>query len=102
MAFYVLAVMNAGSVIGRVVPSFLADTLGRFNVLIPCAFFAGLSALVLWPFAKSLGIIMLFAVVYGFFSGAFNALIVPCIAQISQPDQIGTRMGMLYCLLSFP
>lgn len=102
MAFYVLAVMNAGSVFGRILPSFLADIFGRFNMIIPCAFCAGLSVLVVWPFSKTLCIMMLFAVIYGFFSGAFNALIIPCIAQISQPEQIGTRMGMLYSLLSFP
>ncbi|KAI0369431.1 MFS general substrate transporter [Pilatotrama ljubarskyi] len=101
-AFYVLSVMNAGGIIGRLAPSFMADALGRFNILVPCAFLAGLSMLVFWTFAHTLATIVLFAAVYGFFSGAFNALIIPCVAQISDMREIGTRIGVLYSIISFP
>ena len=100
--FYVLSVMNAGGILGRVAPSALSDSLGRFNILVPCAFLTGLSMLVFWPFATNLTAIMLFAAVYGFFSGAFNALIIPCIVQISDIREIGTRVGILYSIISFP
>lgn len=102
LAFYVLAVLNAGGILGRVVPSYLSDIFGRFNVLVPCAFLAGLSTLVFWVFADTLAPIMIYAVTYGFFSGAFNALIMPCIAQVSEIREIGTRIGMLYSIISFP
>ncbi|KAI0698102.1 MFS general substrate transporter [Cytidiella melzeri] len=101
-AFYVLSVLNAGGIIGRILPATLSDAFGRYNLLIPCAFLAGLSTLAIWSFADSLVTIMLYAAVYGFFSGAFNALIVPCIAQISDIREIGLRIGMLYSILSFP
>ncbi|KAI0350173.1 MFS general substrate transporter [Trametes cingulata] len=101
-AFYVLSVMNAGGIIGRLAPSFIADSLGRFNILVPCAFLAGFSMLVFWTFAHTLATIMLFAAIYGFFSGAFNALIIPCVVQISDMREIGTRIGVLYSIISFP
>ena len=101
-AFYVLAVLNAGGVVGRVAPSYLSDVFGRFNVLVPCAFLAGLATLVFWPFARSVAPVMLYAATYGFFSGAFNALIMPCIAQVSEIREIGSRIGMLYSIISFP
>ncbi|KAI0823271.1 MFS general substrate transporter [Trametes gibbosa] len=101
-AFYVLSVMNAGGILGRLAPAFLADVFGRFNIMIPCAFLAGLFTLVLWTFARSLVAIMVFAVVYGFFSGAFNALVIPCIVQISDVHEYGTRIGVLYSIVSFP
>ena len=101
-AFYVLDVLNAGGILGRIAPAYLSDAFGRFNVLIPSAFLAGLSTLVLWTFAKSLVAVMMYAAVYGFFSGAFNALIIPCIGQISHISEIGVRMGLLYSVLSFP
>ncbi|KAI0742553.1 MFS general substrate transporter [Daedaleopsis nitida] len=101
-AFYVLAVLNAGSVVGRVVPSHFADTFGRFALLVPCAFLAGLSTLVLWSAAHSLLPLLAYAALYGLFSGAFNALIVPCIAQISDIREIGMRIGLLYSIISFP
>ncbi|KAL7279566.1 hypothetical protein ACG7TL_005966 [Trametes sanguinea] len=101
-AFYVLSVMNAGGIVGRLVPAYLADAWGRFNILVPCAFLTGLSVLVFWTFAQSLVAIMLFAVVYGFFSGAFNALIIPCVVEISMVHEYGTRIGVLYSIISFP
>lgn len=102
MSFYVLAVMNAGGVFGRIAPAYLSDTVGRFNLLTPSAFFSGLSCLVFWMFTKSLVSLMLFAAAYGFFSGAFISVITPCVAQISDIRQIGTRIGMLYTIISFP
>ena len=102
MSFYVLAVMNAGGVLGRVAPAYISDSVGRFNLLIPSAFFSGLSCVVVWLFAKSLVSVMLFSSLYGFFSGAFISLVTPCVAQISEIGQMGARIGMLYSILSFP
>ncbi|KAI8986291.1 MFS general substrate transporter [Trametes punicea] len=101
-AFYVLSVMNAGGILGRLAPACLADALGRFNILVPCAFLTGLSVLLFWTFARTLTAVMLFAAVYGFFSGAFNALVIPCVVQISGVREYGTRIGVLYSIISFP
>ena len=102
MAFYVLAVMNAGGVLGRIAPAYLSDKVGRFNLLIPSAFLSGLSCLVFWFFAKSFVSVMLFSVVYGFLSGSFVSVVNPCVAQIFEMSQMGTRLGMLYSIISFP
>ena len=102
MAFYVLAVMNAGGVFGRIAPAYLSDSVGRFNLLTPSAFIAGLSCIVFWLFAKSVVTVMLLSAVYGFFSGSFVSLVTPCAAQISDNGQLGTRIGMLYSIISFP
>ncbi|KAI0694929.1 MFS general substrate transporter [Cerioporus squamosus] len=101
-AFYVLAVLNAGSVLGRIAPAHFADAFGRFALLVPCAALAGLSTLLLWPAAHSFVPLAAYAALYGLFSGAFNALIVPCIAQISDIREIGMRIGLLYSIISFP
>ena len=94
--------MNAGGVLGRVLPAYLSDAIGRFNLLVPCALLAGLSCLVLWTFAYSLPLVYVFATSYGFFSGAFISVINPCVAQISELHELGTRIGVLYTLISFP
>ncbi|KAI0370958.1 MFS general substrate transporter [Pilatotrama ljubarskyi] len=101
-AFYVLALLNLASVIGRIAPAHFADAFGRFALLVPCAFLAGLSSIVLWSTARSLAQLLAYAALYGLFSGAFNALIVPCIAQISDIREIGMRIGLLYSVISFP
>ncbi|OSD03768.1 MFS general substrate transporter [Trametes coccinea BRFM310] len=101
-AFYVLAMLNLASVFGRIAPAHFADAFGRFTLLVPCAFLAGASSLVLWSTARTLTQLMAYAALYGLSSGAFNALIVPCIAQISDIREIGMRIGLLYSIISFP
>ncbi|KAJ7222828.1 MFS general substrate transporter [Mycena haematopus] len=100
--FIVLAVMNAGGVIGRIAPAYLSDKIGRFNLLAPAAFLSGLLCVVFWIFSRSLVPLMLFAATYGFTSGAFISVITPCVAQISDIRQIGSRIGILYSIISFP
>ncbi|OJT02158.1 Riboflavin transporter MCH5 [Trametes pubescens] len=99
--FYIISAMNGGGILGRLLPPLLSDAVGKFNVMVPCALLMGLSAFVFWTFAKSLVAIILFAVVYGFFSGAFIAMLIPCVAQISQLNEIGTKIGLLYSIISF-
>ncbi|KAF8887445.1 major facilitator superfamily domain-containing protein [Gymnopilus junonius] len=109
-SFYVLAVMNAGGVLGRIALAYVSDTIGRFNLLTPAAFLSGLSCVTLWLFlAASTGSqgavlagVMVFAVAFGFFSGAYISLVNPCVAQISDIGIIGTRIGLLYSVISFP
>ena len=102
LSLYVLAVMNAGGVIGRIAPAYVSDCIGRFNLLIPAAFFSGLSCIVLWLGAQTITQILVFCALYGFFSGAFISLLNPCVAQISDMQEIGTRIGLLYTFISFP
>lgn len=101
-AFCVLSAMNAGGVIGRVAPAWLSDKIGRFNLLCPSAFLSGLSCLVFWMFGKDLIAITIFAVLFGLLSGAFISVVTPCVAQISDIQEIGTRIGALYTLISVP
>ncbi|EJF55723.1 MFS general substrate transporter [Dichomitus squalens LYAD-421 SS1] len=100
-SFYVLSALNGGGIVGRLAPPLLSDFVGRFNVMVPCAFLLGLSALVFWIFAKSLLVILLFAILYGFLSGGFIAMLIPCVAQLSDFNEIGTRIGVLYSIISF-
>ncbi|KZT22827.1 MFS general substrate transporter [Neolentinus lepideus HHB14362 ss-1] len=100
--FYLLSIMNAGGVLGRIAPAVLSDAIGRFNLLIPSALLSGVMCLGLWLCAQTRAEIIAFAFLYGFFSGAFISGINPCVAQISEMREVGTRMGMLYTLVSLP
>ena len=94
LAFYLLAILNAGSVFGRVVPNFVADKIGPLNMLVPCTVFSGILCLC-WIRVRDLVGAIVFCVLYGFFSGAFVSLIPAVIAKLT-PDlsNIGTWMGM--------
>ncbi|KAF8549744.1 MFS general substrate transporter [Imleria badia] len=101
-AFGVLSIMNAGGVFGRIAPAWLSDKLGRFNLLCPSAFLSGLACLVVWEMGRDPVSITVFAAVYGLFSGAFISVVTPCVAQISEVREMGTRIGVLYTLISVP
>jgi MFS family permease len=109
LSAYILAIMNVGGLIGRVVLSALSDRIGRFNILFTSALLSGLACLALWlptPFVSASGgriaLEVTFVLSFGFFSGGFIALINVCVAQISKTEEVGSRIGLLYCLVSFP
>ncbi|KAL2060368.1 hypothetical protein VTL71DRAFT_9763 [Oculimacula yallundae] len=94
LAGNLLAILNGASFFGRVIPGVLGDKLGRLNAL--CA--AGLSTGILVLCMQRLGSnasIIVFAVLYGFCSGAIISGMAVCLAQITpDPREIGTYMGM--------
>ncbi|MCJ1227510.1 hypothetical protein MMC12_004166 [Toensbergia leucococca] len=94
LAFYLLAIVNAASAFGRILPNFLADKLGALNMLLPCTFASGLLCLC-WITIKDVPGIIIFCILYGFFSGAFVSLIPAVVAKLT-PDMavVGTWMGM--------
>ncbi|KAJ7718362.1 major facilitator superfamily domain-containing protein [Mycena maculata] len=100
LAFYVLAIMNAGSVGGRILPNFIADRVGPYNTIIPClATSAGLtfSIFALQSFAS----VVIFGILYGFWSGSYVSLIPTLIVQsASHCGEHGTRMGVAFTLVS--
>jgi hypothetical protein len=101
VAFDVIAVMNAGSVVGRPIPGLLADLLGCYNLAVPSLLVAGLLVLAVWLTSHSLAALMCFAAFYGMFSGIFIALNPPCLVRISRLEDIGSRMGLLFAITSF-
>ncbi|KAF5391709.1 hypothetical protein D9757_001664 [Collybiopsis confluens] len=101
LAFYALALLNTGSVVGRLIPNFFADRLGPFNMIIPC-----LSATAVLLFAmiavSSWAGIIVFSVFYGFASGSYISLIPSIIGLLSrQSGQPGLRMGFAFTSVGF-
>jgi predicted MFS family arabinose efflux permease len=93
LSAYILPILNAGGVVGRVLPNFFADRTGPFNILTPSLVFAGMVTLV-WIAATNTGGLIIVALIYGFFSGAILSL--PPIAIVSLCPSlavIGTRFG---------
>ena len=92
-AFYLLSILNASSIFGRIIPNFFADKTGPFNMLVPCSFIAAILAFA-WIGIKSTAGLVVFAILYGFFSGTFVSLPPASIVSISpNVSEIGARMG---------
>ncbi|KAL8731177.1 MAG: hypothetical protein Q9166_003584 [cf. Caloplaca sp. 2 TL-2023] len=97
---YLIPILNAASIPGRILAGILADKLGNFNIMFITMLCSGIITLALWlPSSSNLGITC-FAAIYGFFSGAYIALSPMLIAQISRIQQIGIRSGVLFFVLS--
>ncbi|KAL0958737.1 hypothetical protein HGRIS_014065 [Hohenbuehelia grisea] len=92
---YSLTIMNAASILGRILPNFLADKYGMFNVMIPLTIISG--ALIFGMFgAGTTGGLVAFALFYGFFSGGFVALCTPIASLFAaELSDIGIRIGIV-------
>ncbi|EED24291.1 MFS transporter, putative [Talaromyces stipitatus ATCC 10500] len=96
LALYLISIVNSTSIPGRIIPPHLADRIGHFNVITLCSALIGGSILCLWlPFNyhPSHAGIILFALVYGFVSGAFVSLLMPCVAKTGSLETLGQRFG---------
>ena len=100
LGFYLLAILNTASVAGRIVPNFVADKTGPFNMIVPCGFAAGVIIFGLIG-THSVAAIIVISILYGFFSGTFVSLPPACFVLLS-PNRglIGTRMGMGFAVIA--
>ncbi|WDK22564.1 major facilitator superfamily transporter [Colletotrichum graminicola] len=96
LAQYLVSMLNAGSLFGRITSGILGDKIGRYNIFVLVGFLTPIWMLALWIPAKTDGAIIAFAVLFGFCSGAYVSLIAPLIAQISPIQEIGFRTGIAF------
>lgn len=97
LSFYLLAIMNSASIFGRIIPNFIADRLGPFNVVIPCTLISGILCFCFIKATSSAGLIVLMGF-YGFFSGTYVSIPPTIIVQLSLDarEKIGTRLGQSF------
>lgn len=101
LAYYMVAVLNAASFFGRVLPGILADKLGKFNVII----IVGVSTAILefcWIKTHNNAGIIAFTAVFGFTSGAVISLLSAVVAETApNMSSLGTYIGMAMGICSF-
>lgn len=100
LATYLVSILNASSIFGRVIPAILADKIGQYNMNAIGISFAGLSTIAVWIPARAAGAHVAYVILYGFFSGTFVALTPVCTAKISNIEDIGMRVGLMFACLS--
>lgn len=100
--FYLIATMNGLSCLGRVLPGYLADKIGRFNTLLIMIVFTLIFMLALWlPFGTtSLPALYAFAGLFGFGTGSWMALTPACVGQLCRADEFGRYYGSMYFVAS--
>ncbi|ROV87394.1 hypothetical protein VSDG_09669 [Cytospora chrysosperma] len=99
---YLLPIINAVSIFGRIIPGIIADKVGRYNMTIFITALSAVVTLAVWiPASHSTAAIVVFSVLFGFASGGFISLSPALIAQISDIRQIGVRTGTAFAVQSF-
>ncbi|KAI9682208.1 MAG: hypothetical protein M1817_000262 [Caeruleum heppii] len=101
-SYQLLAVLNAGSFFGRWVPGYVADYLGRFNTMILTVGLCIVSTFAFWlPAEKSVPLVTVFAVLFGFGSGSNISLTPVCVGQLCRTENYGRYYATSYTIVSF-
>lgn len=101
MANYLLVILNAASIPGRIVPSFVADLIGPLDTFLAiCALTAATTFY--WVSVSNEAGNIAFAVLYGFFSGGVVSLAPVVLTTITADmGRLGTRLGFVAVLKGF-
>ncbi|EFR02014.1 hypothetical protein MGYG_05017 [Nannizzia gypsea CBS 118893] len=103
---YLLTILNSASLPGRILPGYLGDKWGRFNVMIMMCVLSAIVILGFWiPGTTvnpgSAAVYISFRLLYGFASGAFVGMVPALLSQISADvTKIGARQGVLFACTS--
>ncbi|KAF2655589.1 MFS general substrate transporter, partial [Lophiostoma macrostomum CBS 122681] len=97
---YLLPLMNAASLTGRILGGLTADTTSATDVVYPMTISSGLQCLALWLVSDNIGILVAFVILYGFCSGVFIALLPVIVANVSPSNRLGGRIGAFYSVLA--
>ena len=101
-SFYVLAVLNAGSAVGRYTSGHLSDHYGRFNSMALTLIISSIATLALWlPINRNVVLFYIMAPVFGFGSGSIISLAPVCVGQLCRADEFGQWFGTSYSVVSF-
>lgn len=101
-SYQILAVLNAGSVFGRWLPGYFADSLGRFNTMILAIVGCLVSCACFWlPAGDHKAMLIVFALAFGFFSGSNISLTPVCVGQLCKTENYGRYYATMYTIVSF-
>ncbi|KAF2204427.1 MFS general substrate transporter [Delitschia confertaspora ATCC 74209] len=90
-----LMIMNGMGLIGRLIPSYLADLkFGPYNTTIPFAFITGI-ILFCWASVHSVGTLYAFSITYGLLTAGFQGLFPATMTSLTKDmSKVGVRNGM--------
>jgi cyanate permease len=72
-SFYMISIMNAATLFGRVIPGIVADRVGHYNVMVFVLLVSGMISFC-WTAVHSLAGLVIWSIAYGFSSGVSHPL----------------------------
>ncbi|KAF2114715.1 MFS monocarboxylate transporter-like protein [Lophiotrema nucula] len=112
-SYQLIAIMNAGSCLGRWAPGYVADRLGRFNSMIAALVLCAATTFTLWLPASLLqpttdserttikALAIVYALIFGFASGSNISLTPVCVGQLCDTNNYGRYYATCYTIVSF-
>jgi MFS family permease len=112
-SYQLIAIMNAGSCIGRWLPGYVADRFGRFNSMIAALALCTATTFTLWLPASILtpsspaeattikALTIVYTLIFGFASGSNISLTPVCVGQLCETNEYGRYYATCYTIVSF-
>ncbi|KAI7860372.1 major facilitator superfamily domain-containing protein [Circinella umbellata] len=91
-----LSVLLAMSAIGRIGLGLLADYIGRLNMFIIGSGLSGIFSFVIWPFASSYSILLVYCILWGMTCGLYYALAAPITASVVGLEKLSSGLSILF------
>lgn len=101
-AYQIPTILNAGSIVGRVLAGWWGDRAGPFNSNIAAVVLSAVACLGIWlPAGSSLAGIVVFVVVFGFASGNNISISPVCIGRLCKTESYGRYYATSFTVASF-
>lgn len=101
LSYQLLAILNAGSFFGRLLPGYIADRIGRFNTLIITVALCLICNACLWmPAGGNTALLVVYCCLFGFSSGSNISLTPVCIGQLCKTEHYGRYYATAYTIVS--
>ena len=98
-SFYLLSILNAGSVFGRLASGPLMDRFGCINVIGPLTVVSAIMTII-WPHTRTLGGLIPVSIIYGFSTGAYVAIFLGAVFELGPVEEVGRRTGIVLTIAS--
>lgn len=96
-----VAAFNAASAIGRISSGFLSDKIGSVNVALMSMSLLGTTMFLIWPFASTLGVLIVFVLIAGIAVGGFFSMMPTVVGHIFGSANMSVTMGMILTSWTF-
>ncbi|KAI9827537.1 MAG: hypothetical protein M1832_004887 [Thelocarpon impressellum] len=96
------AILNLGQALGRPPVGYFSDSFGRINMAGLMTFVCGILCFALWTFAKSYGVLIVFALIVGTVSGTFWATVGPVLTEVLGLPELQSGLSIVWLVLAIP
>ena len=96
------ALFMLGQAMGRPVIGWAGDSWGRINLTLLATFLTGLLSVIFWMYAKTYGILVIFALLEGSIAGAFWVTVAPIIAGVIGLENLPSGLSLLWVFVALP